>query len=101
MLTVEVLPFCRHLSKVDTIESLILVINLLGDAIKSIIKLIFVWIITLCRIVVGLVVIKTGVDFTRGSGAFAYRETDAITGIFVIIIGTYFVFSSLFFKKRK
>jgi len=47
--------------------------------------------------VVGLVVIKTGFDFTRGSGAFVYQKTDdGIIGIFVMIIGAYFVFSSLF-----
>ena len=46
---------------------------------------------------IGLVVIKTGFDLTRGSGSFAYREFyDGITGIFVMIIGAYFVFSSLF-----
>jgi len=60
------------------------------------IKQIFAWIITLCRVAVGFVVIKTGCDFTSGSGTFAYQETDGITGIFVIIIGAYFVFSSLF-----
>ncbi|MCP4339889.1 MAG: hypothetical protein GY799_13610 [Desulfobulbaceae bacterium] len=48
------------------------------------------------RIMIGLVVIKTGFDFASGSGAFAYQETDGLTGIFVIIIGLYFVFSSLF-----
>lgn len=69
---------------------------LIEDTIKSIIKCIFAWIITLCRIVLGLVVIKTGFDFTLGRGAFAYQQADAITGIFVIIIGAYFVFSSLF-----
>jgi len=73
------------------------VINLLGDAIKSTIKLIFGWIITLCRILVGLVVIKTGFDFIRGSSAFAYQKTDdGILGVFVMIIGAYIVFSSLF-----
>jgi hypothetical protein len=72
------------------------VISLVGDVIKSIIKLIFVWTIKLCRIVTGLVVIKTGFDFSRGSGAFAYREADVITGIFVILIGAYFILSSLF-----
>ncbi len=46
---------------------------------------------------VGLVVIKTGFDFLRGKGAFAYLEKgDDITGVFVIIVGAYFVFSSLF-----
>ena len=60
------------------------------------IKYIFTWIIILCRIAVGLVVTKTGFDFARGSGAFAYWENDGITGIFVMIIGVYIVFSSLF-----
>ena len=46
---------------------------------------------------VGLVVIKTGFDLTRGSITFAYQKTgDGILGIFVMIIGVYFVFSSLF-----
>jgi len=46
---------------------------------------------------VGLVVIKTGFDFTTSRGVFAYSElNDGITGIFVMIIGAYFVFSSLF-----
>jgi len=69
---------------------------LLGDVIKSTIKLIFLWIITVCRVLIGLVVIKTGFDFARGQGVFAYQKTDdGITGIFVMIIGAYFVFSSL------
>jgi hypothetical protein len=46
--------------------------------------------------VIGLVVIKTGFDFSRGSGAFAYREADVITGVFVILVGAYFILSSLF-----
>jgi hypothetical protein len=52
--------------------------------------------LTFFRIVIGLVVIKTGLDFTSGSGTFAYQETDGITGIFVVLIGVYFIFSSLF-----
>ena len=73
-----------------------MLINPLGDAIKPIIKHIFVWTITFCRVLIGLVVMKTGFDFTKGSGAFAYKEaTDGVTGIFVMIIGAYFVFSSL------
>ncbi len=54
------------------------------------------WIRRLCGIMIGLIVIKTGFDLAGGSGAFAYREGDLITGIFVMIIGGYFVFSSLF-----
>ena len=69
---------------------------MLGETIKMTIKQILEWLTTLCRIVVGLVVIKTGFDYTSGTGSFAYQETDGIRGIFAIIVGTYFVFSSLF-----
>ena len=54
---------------------------------------------------VGLVVIKTGLDLTRGSIAFAYQKTDDVfLGIFLMIIGAYFVFSSLsrkFFERSE
>jgi hypothetical protein len=60
------------------------------------IKRIFAWAIKLCKIVIGVVVIKTGFDFAGGSGPFAYQEGDIITGVFVIIIGAYFILSSLF-----
>jgi hypothetical protein len=46
--------------------------------------------------VIGSVVLKTGFDFAKGSGAFAYREADVITGVFVILIGAYFILSSIF-----
>jgi hypothetical protein len=69
---------------------------LIGEAVKAIIKRIFAWAIKLCKIVIGVVVIKTGFDFAGGSGAFAYQEGDFITGVFVMIIGAYFVLSTLF-----
>ena len=59
------------------------------------IKRIVAWIITLIRIVLGLVVIKTGYDYASGNGVFAYREADALTGVFIMILGAYFVQSSL------
>jgi TctA family transporter len=62
---------------------------------KLIFKCILAWAITLCRVVIGLVVIKTGFDFSRGGGTFSFQQTDTVTGIFVIIIGVYFVFSSI------
>ncbi len=58
-------------------------------------KHIFSWAVTLCRIVIGLVVIQAGFDFARGSGPFAYREADALTGVFVMILGAYIIISSL------
>ena len=58
-------------------------------------KLILAWFITLCRVAVGLLVMKTGFDFTRGGGSFALQQTDTVTGIFVMVLGAYFVFSSL------
>jgi hypothetical protein len=45
--------------------------------------------------VIGLVVIKTGFDFSRGGGAFSFQQTDTATGIFIMIIGVYFVYSSI------
>ena len=59
-------------------------------------KFIFTWIVILCRIGVGLLVMKTGFDFMRGYDLFAYRDNDGITGIFIMIIGAYIAFSSLF-----
>jgi hypothetical protein len=62
---------------------------------KLIFKFILAWAITLCRVVIGLVVIKTGFDYSRGDGTFSLQQTDTVTGIFVIIIGVYFIFSSI------
>ena len=54
------------------------------------------WAFALCRIGVGLVVIKTGFELARGAGSFAYYGSDNImTGVFVMAIGIYFVFSGL------
>ncbi|WP_320045184.1 hypothetical protein [uncultured Desulfobacter sp.] len=40
---------------------------------------------------------KTGFDYCRGSSVFAYQNYDDKTaGIFVMLIGIYFVFSSIF-----
>ena len=50
---------------------------------------------TLCRIGLGLVIIKTGFDFARGTGPFAYREADALTGGFVMILGAYCIITGL------
>jgi TctA family transporter len=58
-------------------------------------KFVLAWTITLCRVVIGLVVIKTGFDFSRGGGAFSFQQTDTATGIFIMIIGVYFVYSSI------
>ncbi len=72
------------------------VIKLIGDVIKAIFKHIFIWTIKMCRTVIGVLVMKTGFDLASGSGAFIYREADTFTGVFVIIIGAYFILSSLF-----
>jgi len=54
------------------------------------------WVFTLCRIVIGLVVSKTGFDLASGAGSFAYYESDNImTGVFVMSIGIYFVFTGI------
>lgn len=71
--------------------------NFFEGAIKSTITFIVTWILILCRVAVGLVVIKTGFDYTRGTGVFAYlAERDGITGVFVMVIGAYIIFASLF-----
>jgi hypothetical protein len=53
---------------------------------------------------VGILVIKTGFDLASGEGSFAFHKSDNImTGVFVMFIGIYFVFSSLirqFFEDK-
>lgn len=52
--------------------------------------------LALCRIAIGVLVIKTGFDLATGEGPFAYSPMDNLmTGTFAIIIGIYFVFSSV------
>lgn len=54
------------------------------------------WVFTLCRIAIGIVVSKTGYDLANGTGSFAYYESDNImTGVFVMSIGIYFVFTGI------
>jgi hypothetical protein len=48
----------------------------------------------------GVLVIKTGFNLARGAGSFAYKlahneSDDLMTGVFVMSIGIYFVFSSI------
>jgi TRAP-type C4-dicarboxylate transport system permease small subunit len=63
---------------------------------KSKIEQVVSWVFTLCRILVGILVIKTGFDLASGAGSFAFHKSDNImTGVFVMIIGIYFVFSSI------
>jgi hypothetical protein len=39
---------------------------------------------------------KTGFDLARGQGSFAYYGSDRImTGVFIMAIGIYFVFSGI------
>lgn len=64
---------------------------------KSRIEQVVSWFFTLCRILVGIVVIKTGFDLASGAGSFAYNKSDNImTGVFVMSIGIYVVFASIF-----
>ncbi|NOQ45557.1 MAG: hypothetical protein GQ559_02610 [Desulfobulbaceae bacterium] len=55
------------------------------------------WFITGCRVLVGILVMKTGFDFAY-TGGFSYSSSheNFITGAFVMIIGAYFIGSSLF-----
>lgn len=56
------------------------------------------WILLFLRISVGLLIIKTGIDFSQGDIAFSgFSEYQPVlTGLFVILIGVHVIFSSLF-----
>ena len=61
------------------------------------IKQIISWFFILCRILIGLLVMKTGFDLARGTLPFYYNHDDNFfMGVFIMIIGTYIIFSSLF-----
>lgn len=61
------------------------------------------WIVSGCRVAVGLIVMKAGIDLMGGATFTGYSRQDSLfVGGFVTIIGCYFVFSSvfqLFFKN--
>ncbi len=60
-------------------------------------KLICRWIFTGCRVLVGFLVMKTGIDLMGGGTFTGYNRQDTLlAGGFVMVIGLYFVFSSLF-----
>lgn len=51
----------------------------------------------MCRVLVGWIVFKTGFDYSLGRSAFAYQiQENKTAGIFVMTIGIYFIFSSIF-----
>jgi hypothetical protein len=70
---------------------------LTGSEKKSTTALIFSWIVTICRVLIGVLVMKTGFSLVMRTGSFyAWPHDSHITGIFVMIIGAYFIFSSLY-----
>jgi uncharacterized membrane protein HdeD (DUF308 family) len=55
------------------------------------------WILVACRVLVGIVVFKTGFDYSLGRSIFAYQSLEnKNVGIFAMFIGIYFIFSSIF-----
>jgi hypothetical protein len=67
------------------------------EKITSLIKQLGLWLVIGLRMVIGLVVMKTGYDLAAGK--LHYGDTflnDPITPLFLIIVGAYFCFSSLF-----
>ncbi len=67
------------------------------ETITSLIKQLGTLLVIGLRMVLGLVVMKTGYDMAAGN--LHYGETfvnDPITPLFIIILGAYFAFSSLF-----
>jgi len=57
-----------------------------------------IWIVTLFRVLVGLLIVKTGADLLKGSNALqGFSEHQPLmTGIFLIMLGIYIIFSSVF-----
>jgi len=69
----------------DIIKSILREFQLTESGDRPTLKEATIWIIKLCQIAVGGVVIKTGYD---------YLHTDLLTAFFVMAIGIYFVFSN-------
>ncbi|MBM9606041.1 hypothetical protein [Desulfopila inferna] len=62
------------------------------------------WILTILRAIIGLLIIKTGLDLLLGNITFSgyYRET-SLTGIFFILLGVHIVFAafSILLRERE
>lgn len=56
------------------------------------------WLLLFLRICVGLLIIKTGIDFSQGHFAFSgfAGQQPFFTGLFTILIGIHVIFSSIF-----
>ncbi len=56
------------------------------------------WFVTILRVLVGVLVVNTGVDLARSENMFAYHSgfEGFITGLFVILVGLHIIFSSIF-----
>ncbi|MCD6389168.1 MAG: hypothetical protein J7L69_07135 [Desulfobulbaceae bacterium] len=51
----------------------------------------------LCKILIGLLVMKTGFDLATGTLPFYYNhDNNFLMGLFIMMIGAYIIFSSLF-----
>ncbi|WP_028585290.1 hypothetical protein [Desulfogranum mediterraneum] len=64
---------------------------------SSLIQRIGLWLVIGLRMIVGLVVMKAGYDLAAGRLRYDISlENDPITPLFIILMGAYFCFSSLF-----
>ncbi|MBM9515066.1 hypothetical protein [Desulfogranum marinum] len=74
------------------------------EKIPPLIKQLGMWLVIGLRLALGLVVMKTGYDLAAGKLHYGQAFLDdPITPLFIIIVGAYFSFSSLFgllFSKK-
>ncbi len=55
------------------------------------------WLFAGLRVLAGILVAKTGIDLLEGDTILGYNRQDTLViGLFILLIGVYIIFSSLF-----
>lgn len=57
-------------------------------------KLAGTWIVVILQMVIGLTVIKTGLDLAAGKLFYYSNHDTTVTAVFVILVGVFFLFTS-------
>lgn len=52
------------------------------------------WIVVILQMIIGLIVIKTGLELAAGKMYFTSTHDTTLTGIFVTLVGAFFLFTS-------
>lgn len=52
------------------------------------------WIVVILQMMIGLIVLKTGLDLAAGKMYFTSNHDTTLTGIFVTLVGAFFLFTS-------